>query len=161
MAFSPIPPHRHHTEPGRLERGFWPVRSPCAPVRCVRPVRFKSSWGHPCRKRARRSGVTRRLYRAEGDYRPPFPVAPLIPVLEEAIARGATVEIEYHAFDRPVTVRRVDPLRLEQRGRRGKDYLIAFCHLRGEERTFRVDRMARVEPKSLVEASRAASSARC
>jgi len=93
--------------------------------------------------------LRRRTYREEGDYRPPFPVARLIPVLEEAIARGATVEIEYHALDRPVTIRRVDPLRLEQWGRQGKDYLIAFCHLRGEERIFRLDRMARVDQVTL------------
>ncbi|HIP96970.1 MAG TPA: WYL domain-containing protein [Anaerolineae bacterium] len=82
---------------------------------------------------------------SQAEYHPPFPITPLLPILEEAIARRATVEIEYHpAGDRPVTVRRVDPLRLEQRGRRGTVYLIAFCHLRGEERTFRVDRIATV-----------------
>ena len=91
--------------------------------------------------------LPRRYYRPEGDYRPPFPVEPLLPVLKEAIATGATVEIEYHAFERPITTRRVDPLRLEQWGKRGRDYLIAFCHLRGEERTFRVDRIAQVEPE--------------
>ncbi len=89
--------------------------------------------------------VPRRLWRAQDDYRPPFPVAPLMPALEEAIAGGKTVEIEYHAFDRPVTVRRIDPLRLEQWGKGGKDYVVAFCHLRGEERTFRVDRIGRME----------------
>ena len=86
-----------------------------------------------------------RLTPSHAEYHPPFPIAPLLPILEEAIARRATVEIEYHpAGDRPVTVRRVDPLRLEQRGRLGTMYLIAFCHLRGEERTFRVDRIAAV-----------------
>jgi len=86
-----------------------------------------------------------RLTPYHAEYQPPFPVAPLLPILEKAIARRATLEIEYHpAGDRPVTVRRVDPLRLEQRGRRGTVYLIAFCHLRGEERTFRVDRIAAV-----------------
>ena len=89
--------------------------------------------------------LQRRYRTTDREFHPPFPVAPLLPVLEEAIARRATVEIEYHSLDRPATVRRVDPLRLEQRGRRGTVYLIAFCHLRGEERTFRVDRIAVVE----------------
>ena len=88
--------------------------------------------------------LQRRYRTTDREFHPPFPVAPLIPILEEAIARGATIEIEYHPLDRPVTVRRVDPLRLEQRGRLGTDYLIAFCHLRGEERTFRLDRIGRI-----------------
>ena len=89
--------------------------------------------------------LQRRYRTTDREFHPPFPVAPLLPVLEEAIASKATIEIEYHPLDRPATVRRVDPLRLEQRGRRGTVYLIAFCHLRGEERTFRVDRIAAVE----------------
>jgi hypothetical protein len=86
--------------------------------------------------------LERRRRQRAGEFESPFPVSPLISTLEKAIAKGETVEIEYHPPDHPPTVRRVDPLRLEQWGRQGKDYLVAFCHLRGEERTFRVDRIA-------------------
>ena len=93
--------------------------------------------------------VRRRLALARGrsdeGYAPPFQVAPRLALLEEAIAAGATVEIEYCAPGRAAAVRRVDPLRLERRGRQGVDYVIGICHLRQDERTFRVDRMARVE----------------
>jgi hypothetical protein len=90
-------------------------------------------------------GLQSRRPRSMEDYRPPFEAPPRLSLLERAIAAGATVEIEYHAPGRAPTVRRVDPLRLERWGRRGVDYLIGFCHERGEERTFRVDRMARIE----------------
>ncbi|HHS97657.1 MAG TPA: WYL domain-containing protein, partial [Chloroflexi bacterium] len=56
---------------------------------------------------------------------------------------GETVEIEYYTAGRGhVTRRRVDPLRLEWRGE--VVYLIAYCHLRGDRRVFRVDRIQRL-----------------
>jgi len=77
------------------------------------------------------------------EYRLPSPTAPLLPELERAIAQGATIEIEYHTAGRGhLLSRRVDPLRLEWRG--GVPYLVAFCHLRQEARTFRVDRIERI-----------------
>lgn len=61
--------------------------------------------------------------------------------LEATIAKSLTVEIRYYTAGRDhETTRRVDPLRLEWRGRAA--YLIAHCHLRGEQRIFRVDRIA-------------------
>jgi hypothetical protein len=78
------------------------------------------------------------------DYRLPSPTAPLLPELERAISQGATIEIDYHTAGRGhLLSRRVDPLRLEWRG--GVPYLVAFCHLRQEPRTFRVDRIERIE----------------
>jgi hypothetical protein len=78
------------------------------------------------------------------DYRLPSPTAPLLPELERAISQGATIEIDYHTAGRGhLLSRRVDPLRLEWRG--GVPYLVAFCHLRQENRTFRVDRIERIE----------------
>jgi hypothetical protein len=74
----------------------------------------------------------------------PGPVGPLLESLEVAIRERATVEIEYYTAGRAHrTTRRVDPLRLEWHG--DVVYLIAYCHLRGDERVFRVDRIEWVE----------------
>jgi hypothetical protein len=85
------------------------------------------------------------LHRAaplEMEDRLPEPTGPLLKALETAIQERATVEIEYYTAGRAHrTTRRVDPLRLEWRG--DVAYLIAYCHLRRDERVFRVDRIAR------------------
>jgi predicted DNA-binding transcriptional regulator YafY len=87
------------------------------------------------------------LHRAapvEMEDRLPGPVGPLLESLEAAIRERATVEIEYYTAGRAHrTTRRVDPLRLEWHG--DVAYLIAYCHLRGDERVFRVDRIEWVE----------------
>ena len=73
----------------------------------------------------------------------PTPTGSLLKSLELAIQERATVEIEYYTAGRAHrTTRRVDPLRLEWRG--DVVYLIAYCHLRGGERVFRVERIERV-----------------
>jgi len=86
------------------------------------------------------------LHRAapeEMEDRLPEPVGPLLESLERAIQERATVEIEYYTAGRAHrTTRRVDPLRLEWHG--DVVYLVAHCHLRGEQRVFRVDRIGRV-----------------
>jgi hypothetical protein len=89
----------------------------------------------------------REARRGVQDYRLPSPTAPLLPELERAMAQGSTIEIDYHTAGRGhLLSRRVDPLRLEWRG--GVPYLVAFCHLRQENRTFRVDRIERIEGKN-------------
>ncbi|MEA3340450.1 MAG: WYL domain-containing protein, partial [Chloroflexota bacterium] len=86
------------------------------------------------------------LHRAapvEMEDRLPEPTGPLLDVLEAAIEEHATVEIEYYTAGRAhTTTRRVEPLRLEWRGK--VIYLIAHCHLRGDQRVFRVDRIERM-----------------
>lgn len=60
--------------------------------------------------------------------------------LQQAIQREETVDVFYTATGRHAPeYRRVSPLLLEQRGDRS--YLIAYCHLRRAERTFRLDRL--------------------
>jgi predicted DNA-binding transcriptional regulator YafY len=73
----------------------------------------------------------------------PQPTGPLLEALEAAIEAGETVEIDYYTASRAhQTTRRVDPLRLEWRG--DVVYLIAYCHLREDQRVFRVDRIERI-----------------
>jgi len=73
----------------------------------------------------------------------PEPTGPLLDVLEAAIEKKDAVEIEYYTAGRAHhTTRRVEPLRLEWRG--DVIYLIAHCHLRGDQRVFRVDRIERI-----------------
>ncbi|MEE8391226.1 MAG: WYL domain-containing protein [Anaerolineae bacterium] len=86
------------------------------------------------------------LHRAaplEMEDRLPEPTGPLLGSLETAIQEQATVEIDYYTAGRAHrTTRSVDPLRLEWRG--NVVYLIAYCHLRQDERVFRVDRIGRM-----------------
>ena len=98
---------------------------------------------------AQADAVAQRLRDAIDGYTP-FP-APLPEVdtgaiaaaVERALEIDAPVEIVYHTAGRGErTTRVVEPLRLEERG--GARYLVAFCRLRGEERVFRLDRIAAI-----------------
>jgi predicted DNA-binding transcriptional regulator YafY len=60
-------------------------------------------------------------------------------VLEEAIAAGGKVTIEYAGGTRGVTPRTITPSRFEQKG--GQTYVLAFCHLDRFEKSFRLDRI--------------------
>ncbi|MGC9395651.1 MAG: helix-turn-helix transcriptional regulator [Anaerolineae bacterium] len=88
--------------------------------------------------------MLRRASLPETDYHVPEPTGPLLQALERAIAAGATLDIVYYTAGRDhVTRRRIDPLRLEWHG--DVVYLIAYCHLRQDQRVFRVERMEVVE----------------
>ena len=64
--------------------------------------------------------------------------------LEQAISTGATMRLTYHAAGSDeVTLRDVQPRRIEWRG--AVPYLIAWCNLRQDERTFRIDRIMTLE----------------
>jgi hypothetical protein len=94
----------------------------------------------------RAEGIIEALHRAdplEMEDHLPQPTGPLLEALEAAIEAGETVEIDYYTASRAhQTTRRVDPLRLEWRG--DVVYLIAYCHLREDQRVFRVDRIERI-----------------
>lgn len=63
--------------------------------------------------------------------------------LQEALAAQAEITIVYWAADQEQpTQRRITPYYFETRGR--VRYLRAWCHLRQDERVFRVDRIARI-----------------
>ncbi len=74
-------------------------------------------------------------------YTPPPPVITLPPVIEEALANGRTLSILYG--DTTSTWRTITPYypTLHQ----GQTYLIAYCHARQEQRTFRLDRIMNYE----------------
>ena len=59
--------------------------------------------------------------------------------LRDGMAEGQQVRLRYHSFSRMETERIVDPYALSFRW--GNWYLIGFCHLRGEMRIFRIDRI--------------------
>ena len=65
----------------------------------------------------------------------------IVAALEQAVAAATPLALTYYSpvYDQ-TTSRSVEPLRLEWHGE--TPYLIAWCHLRQDERTFRVDRIA-------------------
>ncbi|AZS17944.1 helix-turn-helix transcriptional regulator [Paenibacillus lutimineralis] len=76
--------------------------------------------------------------------RPPF-VVPLLRDLEQAVNDGRTVRIVYRkANAEQADERDVDPYGLAYD--RNEWYTVAFCHRSQAVRTFRVDRIARLEP---------------
>jgi predicted DNA-binding transcriptional regulator YafY len=70
------------------------------------------------------------------------PWAPILDELRRAVARRHQVELVYRSFRQEVTERLVDPYALALQW--GNWYLAAFCHLRQDLRTFRVDRLQEV-----------------
>lgn len=64
--------------------------------------------------------------------------------LQRAMEVGGFVEVEYQRADGAVTSRRIQPMSAHQRGTR--TYLVAYCELRREERTFRLDRFRGIKP---------------
>ena len=72
-----------------------------------------------------------------------FPISgdalPLPPTLSEALTNGLSLEIHYVSASLEVSRRRVDPVAVVPN--RDYLYLRAYCHLRQDERTFRLDRI--------------------
>lgn len=69
-----------------------------------------------------------------------LPVPPSLAMLQGALRDGTTVSIQYYTpTTDTVTERRVDPLAVTLHD--GHWYLWGWCHLRTEERSFRVDRI--------------------
>jgi len=98
----------------------------------------------------RREGISRleELLELQGG-KVPFPQVPEIalpPEIDEALKGSRKLRIRYMSRGGAETVRIVEPREVNVYW--GSVCLVAFCHLRGEERTFRLDRiveMARVE----------------
>jgi predicted DNA-binding transcriptional regulator YafY len=85
------------------------------------------------------------LLQAQGGpiYMPP-PARPRLPAaLQQALARRTPVRILYVSRGRK-TRRVISPLYATEHN--GNIYLVAYCHLRQAQRTFRLDRIAGAEP---------------
>lgn len=75
---------------------------------------------------------------------PEQPDVALLAAIQSAIDRGDSIDVLYRASGRHIEEQRhLTPLILEQRGDRF--YLIAYCHTRKANRTFRLDRLKWVE----------------
>ncbi len=74
----------------------------------------------------------------------PRPDASLLILLGESIQARQCVQITYRSERDQLTHRVVEPYGLV--GRRGKWYLVGYCRLRKDYRTFRLDRMRRTHP---------------
>ena len=72
------------------------------------------------------------------------PWAPVLDDLRRCVARRRQVRLTYQSFRQEVSTRMVDPYALALQW--GHWYLAGYCHLRGEMRTFRVDRIQSVGP---------------
>jgi DNA polymerase-3 subunit epsilon len=70
-------------------------------------------------------------------------IAALTMTLQEALRTGRRLHLRYQSGNAVQTSRVVQPL--EMGYERGRSYLRAFCHLRQEERSFRLDRIVQVE----------------
>jgi proteasome accessory factor C len=69
-----------------------------------------------------------------------LPVEASIAIIEEALAQGQAVEMDYYTAGRDVRTHRVvEPFRLERRN--DVPYLVGFCHRAQAERVFRLDRI--------------------
>ncbi len=77
-------------------------------------------------------------------YPDPQPEVRLPPDLEEALQTRQPLLVRYVDGRGTPTSRLIEPLDVYARGE--VIYLVAFCHLRGEARTFRLDRIAGYQP---------------
>ncbi len=64
---------------------------------------------------------------------------PLPPTIAEALDSGGRVRMRYVNAAGQETCRTIQPLRVRED--RGYQYMVAFCYLKGEQRTFRLDRI--------------------
>ncbi len=87
--------------------------------------------------------LTRFQYR-KAEEKMPLPIKREI--IRRAIAEGAELDIVYLKTDDSKTRRRIRPEAVEMMEYRGKAFegVRAFCHKRGEVRTFRIDRMLEI-----------------
>ena len=71
------------------------------------------------------------------------PYQDLMTTLRDCMAKSQRIKLLYHSFSRVETERKVDPYALSLRW--GNWYLIGYCHMRKELRTFRVDRINKLQ----------------
>lgn len=86
----------------------------------------------------------RSLVVVTGTSRDYAPFHDLMVTLRECMAQSQRISLSYHSFSRVQTRRVVDPYALSLRW--GNWYLVGYCHLREELRTFRIDRIGDLQP---------------
>lgn len=62
--------------------------------------------------------------------------------INEAIKTGATIEIEYTKGDGTSSIRKLSDVQFSEEY--GDMYISAFCHMRQEQRTFKISRIKKV-----------------
>jgi DNA polymerase III epsilon subunit family exonuclease len=67
----------------------------------------------------------------------------ILALIEQAIEEGTSVRIDYRSSTGKATTRTISPRSIDDRGAHSK--VIAFCHLRDERRTFRLDCIKKIE----------------
>lgn len=83
-------------------------------------------------------------YDFDREFGPSYPTRETMKVLNKAIEDGLCAEIDYYSMSQgKFTKRKIEPESIERRS--GRAYLNAFCHLRNEDRVFRVDRIKRIK----------------
>ena len=66
--------------------------------------------------------------------------------IEQAIDESSTIEIEYVKYDGTSSKRSISDLSYSDEY--GDDYIVGYCHLREEYRTFKISRIRRIDGKS-------------
>lgn len=85
----------------------------------------------------------------EWDGTQPFcPIQGLPPLIEQAIRTRNNVKIRYAGSDGKISVRVVQPIKVTLSSQ--ATYLVGFCQLRKEERSFRLDRIVEMRFEGLV-----------
>ncbi len=105
--------------------------------------------GHLLARAGYRAAPTLQALAAQQRCLAPWPSAvpqppPLPPELAEMLAPGRLLRIVYVTWDGRRTERLVEPANVYASG--DAVYLVAHCHLRGQQRTFRLDRIVAWEP---------------
>ncbi len=79
----------------------------------------------------------------------PYPhsrAVPLPPAIAEALDSGGRVRMRYVNAAGQETCRTIQPLRVQED--HGYQYMVAFCYLKGDRRTFRLDRIIEMTAES-------------
>lgn len=85
----------------------------------------------------------------EWDGSQPFcPIQGLPPLIEQAVRAQAALRIRYKGSDGQQSERVVEPRKVTLREQ--ATYLVAYCHLKHEERTFRLDRIVELRIEGVV-----------
>lgn len=64
--------------------------------------------------------------------------------IQKAIDTGATIEISYTKNDGTSSIRKLSDIEYSDEYGDGSEYISAFCHMRKEQRTFKINRISRV-----------------